>query len=33
MKNKYFVKSHITEPKFREILRYFSCDFDASQCA
>jgi len=33
MKNKYFVKSHIREPKFREILRYFSCDFDASQCA
>lgn len=33
MKNKYFVKSHITEPKFRKILRYFSSDFDASQCA
>src|SRR3989338_9754136 len=33
MKNKYFVKSHITESKFREILKYFSQDFDASQCA
>jgi transposase len=33
MKNKYFVKSHIREPKFRKILRYFSQDFDASQCS
>jgi len=33
MKNKYSVKSHITESKFRRILRYFSSDFDASQCA
>lgn len=33
MKNKYFVKSHIREPQFRKILRYFSSDFEASQCA
>jgi len=33
MKNKYFVKSHITERKFRKILRYFSQDFDASKVA
>ena len=31
MKNKYFFKSHISERKFREILKYFSLDFDASQ--
>lgn len=31
MKNRYFFKSHISERKFREILRYFSLDFDASQ--
>ncbi|PIZ58295.1 IS1595 family transposase, partial [Candidatus Shapirobacteria bacterium CG_4_10_14_0_2_um_filter_40_12] len=24
MKNRYFFKSHISERKFREILRYFS---------
>ena len=33
MKNRYIVKSHISERKFREILRDFSQDFDASQCA
>jgi len=33
MKNKYIYKSHITESKFREILRYFSQDFDAFQCS
>jgi len=33
MKNKYFAKSHIKEPKFRKILKYFSSDFNASQCA
>jgi len=31
MKNKYFVKSHIPERKFREILKYFSQDFDATK--
>lgn len=31
MKNRYLFKSHICERKFREILRYFSLDFDASQ--
>lgn len=31
MKNKYFVKSHISERKFREILKYFSQDFDATK--
>src|SRR4030067_2457585 len=31
MKHRYFFKSHISERKFREILRYFSLDFDASQ--
>lgn len=31
MKNKYLFKSHITERKFREILKYFSQDFDATK--
>lgn len=31
MKNKYLFKSHISERKFREILRYFSQDFDATK--
>lgn len=31
MKNRYIFKTHISERKFREILRYFSLDFDASQ--
>jgi transposase len=30
MKNKYLFKSHISESKFRDILRYFSQDFDAT---
>jgi transposase len=30
MKNKYLFKSHISECKFRDILRYFSQDFDAT---
>jgi transposase len=30
MKNKYLFKSHISERKFRDILRYFSQDFDAT---
>jgi len=33
MKNRYIVKSHISERKFREILRDFSQDFDASKVA
>lgn len=31
MKNKYLFKSHISERKFREILKYFSQDFDATK--
>ena len=31
MKNKYFVKFHISERKFRKILKYFSQDFDATK--
>ena len=31
MKNRYIIKSHISERKFREILRYFSQDFDATK--
>lgn len=31
MKNKYLFKSHIAERKFREILKYFSQDFDATK--
>ena|SRR3989338_830697 len=30
MKNKYLFKSHISERKFRNILKYFSQDFDAT---
>ena len=33
MKNKYYVRSRISEAKFREIVRYFSYDFDASKIA
>ena len=29
MKNKYIVRSRISEKKFREILRYFSADIEA----
>lgn len=31
MKNKYLIHSHISEKKFREVLRYFSKDFTADQ--
>ena len=31
MKNKYFVRSHISEKRFREIIRYFSIDLTATQ--
>ena len=31
MKNRYFVRSHISEKKFREIIRYFSGDLTAEQ--
>ena len=31
MKNKYFIRSHISEKKFREIIRYFSIDLTATQ--
>ena len=33
MKNKYYVRSRISEAKFREIVRYFSYDLDASKIA
>lgn len=33
MKNKYLNHSHISEKKFREVLRYFSKDFTADQTA
>ena len=33
MKNKYFIGSHISERKFREIIRYFSTDLTAIQIA
>ncbi len=33
MKNRYINHSHISEKKFREILRYFSKDFTAEQTA
>ena len=31
MKNKYIFKAHISERKFREILKYFCSDFNATQ--
>jgi len=31
MKNKYLFKSHISQAKFREILKYFSQDFNATK--
>jgi len=31
MKNKYFIRSRISEPKFREIIRYFSLDIEATK--
>ena len=33
MKNRYFARSHISEKKFREIIRYFSVDLTAVQIA
>lgn len=33
MKNRYINHSHISEKKFREVLRYFSMDFTADQTA
>ena len=33
MKNKYQKRSHISEAKFREIIRYFCKDFEASKIA
>ena len=33
MKNKYFVRSRISEKKFREIIKYFSVDLTATQIA
>ena len=31
MKNKYINRAHITEKKFREILKFFAADFSMSQ--
>ena len=33
IKNKYFYRSHISEEKFREIIRLFSADLTALQIA
>ncbi|OGD84668.1 transposase [Candidatus Curtissbacteria bacterium RBG_13_40_7] len=33
MKNKYIKRSHVTEKKFRQILRYFTKDYTAEQTA
>jgi transposase len=33
MKNKYMNRSHISEAKFRQIIRLFSADLEASQIA
>ena len=33
MKNRYFIRSRISEKKFREIIRYFSVDLTAIQIA
>ena len=33
MKNKYIKRSHISEKKFREIIKYFCMDFTASDVA
>ena len=33
MKNKYFIRSRISEAKFRQIIRYFSADLTALQIA
>jgi transposase len=33
MKNKYFWRSRISEHQFRQIMRLFSVDLDASQIA
>ena len=32
-KNKYFIRSRISEKKFREIIRHFSVDLTATQIA
>ena len=33
MKNKYMIRSRISEKKFREILRYFALDLEAIKIA
>ena len=33
MNNKYYYRSQISEKKFREIIKYFSYDFDATKIA
>ena len=33
MKNRYFIRSRISESKFREIIRHFSVDLTAVQIA
>jgi transposase len=32
MKNKYLNNAHISEAKFRKVLKYFASDFDATKC-
>ena len=33
IKNKYFIRSRLSEKKFREIIKLFSADLTASQIA
>ena len=33
MRNKYIIRTRISEPKFREIIRYFSLDIEANKIA
>jgi len=33
MKNKYLNNAHISEAKFRKVLKYFASDFDATKCS
>jgi len=33
MKNKYLNNAHISEAKFRKVLKYFTSDFDATKCS
>jgi len=33
MKNKYLNNSHISEAKFRKVLKYFASDFGTAKCS